>query len=161
MIHTSIISNLPLHLGQDMFQSFWEQEPTNCGRGFKLAAFGASCGCPHNKAVLGCCFLFGRGTAKDKVRGFELARESSAAGSRFGHYLLGLCYEAGWGAAHDRDMALESFRLDLGVDDSDVTSEESDDWMEESDGEDEEDEDSEGEEEEEEEAGFISRRTMT
>ena len=131
-IRTSFFSKPPLpplHRAQEMFQSFWEEEPINCKRGFKLAALGASFGCPHNKGVLGCCCVFGKGTAKDEVRGFELGRESSAAGSRIGNFLLGLCYDDGRGVAEDKNLALQSFRLDLPLSDSDVTDEDSDDAM--------------------------------
>ena len=79
-------------------------------RAFELASLGASFGCAHNKGVLGCCYVFGRGVAKDEARGFEFGRESAAAGSRIGLCLVGLCYDAGWGVAADRKLALRSIR---------------------------------------------------
>ncbi len=125
----------------------------NCNRGFKLAGVGASFGCPHNKGVLGCCLVLGRGAAKDGARGFELARESSAAGSGIGHFLLGLCYFEGRGVAADRNLALQAFRLDLLLfDNSDDFDEDPVDWMKDCEDFEEENEDD-SEEEEEEEAG--------
>ena len=81
-------------------------------RAFELAVAGAALGCVHSKAVLGCCYVLGRGVAVDKARGLALGRESEAAGSCFGQFVVGLCYYNGWGGvAKDYAEAVRLFSL--------------------------------------------------
>jgi hypothetical protein len=78
---------------------------------FELAAAGAAMGCAHSKGILGCCFVYGDGVARDVGKGLALARESAAAGSRFGQNAVGLCYFRGRGVVQDYAEAVRFYRL--------------------------------------------------
>ena len=92
---------------------FWGRPnvPEDHKRAFELASAGAGMGCAHSKGVLGCCYAYGRGVARDRAKGLELGRESAAAGSCMGQFVVGKCCHAGWGVAQDYTEAVRSYRF--------------------------------------------------
>ena len=71
----------------------------------------AEAGNAYGQALLGDCYFYGYGVAKDVKRMVELCTLSAEQGNAWGQHNLGVCFDRGRGVAVDKERAVDLYIL--------------------------------------------------